>query len=86
MNLSIRSRNKLIFHGEVEYVSSINNTGPFDILSNHANFITLIKESIVMGLKGGKVKKYLIRNGVMRVHKDQIDTFINLSASTPDSS
>lgn len=83
----MRSRNKLIFDGGVEYVSSINDTGPFDILPKHSNFITLIKEVVILGRKPVKSKdvgkgedKYLIRNGILRVVEDEIDIYVNLSA------
>ncbi len=48
VDLSVKSRTKKYFEGQVKSVTAVNDTGEFDILPMHANFITLIKNFIIM--------------------------------------
>lgn len=41
--VKVSSPNKVLFEGQVESVTSTNSNGIFDILADHANFITLIE-------------------------------------------
>ena len=43
LQVRIISPKKLIYTGHASSISSVNSAGKFDILSDHANFITLIK-------------------------------------------
>jgi F0F1-type ATP synthase epsilon subunit len=43
LNLSIISPVKQLFSGSVFAISSVNSAGKFDILPQHANFITLVE-------------------------------------------
>jgi len=43
LQVRILSPKKMIFLGQADSVSSANSTGKFDILPQHANFITLVK-------------------------------------------
>ena len=40
--LLVKSREGILYQGEVESMTSFNEKGEFDILSRHANFISLI--------------------------------------------
>lgn len=42
-HLNVKSPTKLIFSGPVLSVSSVNSSGPFDVLAHHANFISLVE-------------------------------------------
>jgi len=44
LKVRILSPQKLIFQGEAISVSSTNSQGKFDILPQHANFITMVKD------------------------------------------
>lgn len=46
INLKIHGRNGLLFSGPVSSLSAQNTVGTFDILSEHANFISLITERV----------------------------------------
>lgn len=43
LHVKIISPKETIFDGEALSVSSINSLGPFDVLAQHANFITIIE-------------------------------------------
>ena len=55
LHVQIISPQQLILDTEADSVSSKNSAGPFDILAQHANFITLIENSpIIVRIKGQK--------------------------------
>ncbi len=53
-HLRILTPAKTIFEGEVQSVSSVNSAGPFDILAEHANFITLVEDKDIKIIKADK--------------------------------
>lgn len=76
--VNIKSKTKNYFKGQADSVTSINNTGIFDILFNHANFITLIKEYIYIDKDQKTEQKIEIENGVLSVFENKVDIYIGL--------
>ena len=78
LNLHVRSRSASIFQGKVASVSSVNQTGEFDILPMHANFITLIKDYVTLdkGLKSEK--KIPVKNAVMSVIDGNVEVYVEI--------
>ncbi|MBI3887672.1 hypothetical protein HY310_01220 [Candidatus Microgenomates bacterium] len=69
-----------IFVGEATSVSSKNSAGVFDILPEHANFITLIDENpIIVRLPSGEKKEFTLPKSVLRCWKNHIEIFADLS-------
>ncbi|PIS23288.1 hypothetical protein COT49_00965 [candidate division WWE3 bacterium CG08_land_8_20_14_0_20_40_13] len=56
-------------------VSSTNGRGRFDILPNHANFITLIKDFLIVKTVGNE-KTIKFKEGVLYCKKDKVKIFI----------
>ena len=48
INVTIMSADEVVWEGSAKAISSENNAGPFDVLPDHAHFITLIKNSLVV--------------------------------------
>ncbi len=48
-----RSREEVTFEGEALALTSVNDKGKFDVLPNHANFISLIKDYVIIKKKDG---------------------------------
>ena len=44
IKLFMRSRNKVFYDGSITTLTSVNETGEFDVLETHANFITMVKD------------------------------------------
>ena len=76
--LTIKQRQGDIFRGEVEYVTSINDKGRFDVLPEHTNFSSLIKDFIKYKISGGDIKNMKIENAVMRVYESKVDIFLGI--------
>src|SRR5262249_26975742 len=69
---------KVYFDGEATSVSGINATGPFDILPQHHNFITLLNSGeLALNTRQGDIK-IRISGGVMQVHQDTVTVFLEV--------
>jgi F0F1-type ATP synthase epsilon subunit len=68
-----------VYFNELAYsISAVNDTGPFDILPKHHNFMTLLNacEIIIHGPRGEL--KIRIARGVMHVRSDQVTVFLDV--------
>lgn len=80
LSIQIISPVESIFIGEASSVSSRNSAGNFDILPEHANFITLIdKDPIIVRLSNGESKTFNLPLAVLRCWKNHIEVFTDLS-------
>ncbi|OGM19245.1 hypothetical protein A2685_01235 [Candidatus Woesebacteria bacterium RIFCSPHIGHO2_01_FULL_37_10] len=77
-NLLVRSREGVIFRGEVNSITSFNEKGKFDVLSQHANFISLITNSIniIDGL--GVSKQIPLNNALLRVRENYVEVYLGV--------
>ncbi len=76
--VSINSPDKLIWEGMAESVSSKNSDGPFDILPEHANFITMIQgDSITVRLLD-KERVFKYNNAVLSVYNNNVTIYTEL--------
>jgi len=66
------------FDGEAEAVSSQNKMGKFDILPEHANFITLIFEELTIHTPDQKNTAYQFEKGVLEVSENKVNVFLGL--------
>ena len=73
----IRSKEKVLFSGQAQAVSSINDKGPFDVLTQHENFISLIKDKIVVHITPTEQREIKIENGIARVYNDKVFIYVN---------
>ncbi|KKQ46654.1 MAG: hypothetical protein US95_C0008G0009 [Candidatus Woesebacteria bacterium GW2011_GWB1_38_5] len=76
--LTIKSRDGIIFTGTVKTVTSNNDKGRFDVLSYHANFISLIKDYIEYITIDDKKSTIQIRDAVMHVDSNKVDVFMGI--------
>jgi F0F1-type ATP synthase epsilon subunit len=64
------------YDGIARSISGINSTGPFDILPQHHNFITLLNKcDLVLQTKEGEVK-IRISGGIMQVHRNTVTVYL----------
>jgi F0F1-type ATP synthase epsilon subunit len=78
MHVKVYAPFKVYFDGEALSISAVNDTGPFDILTKHHNFMTLINtcEIVVRTDKGEE--KIPIQRGIMHVKKDEVIVFLDV--------
>ena len=77
----VRDRNNLLFQGQVEAVSSLNDKGPFDVLPQHANFITLIKKFVTMHLPDKQEKRMELESGILKVRDNNVEVYLGILAT-----
>lgn len=69
---------EVFYEGKVETVSSQNKLGKFDILPRHANFITLIFDSLSMITPEKKKINYQFERGILEVSENKVNVFLGL--------
>lgn len=77
IRVDIRNRKEQFFKGEAKTVSSVNDTGEFDVLPQHANFVTLIKAYVIVDKGMPSEKKFEIDNGVLAAKTDAVDVYLD---------
>ena len=80
LKLKVRTPEKSVYEGDAKSVSSVNERGPFDVLSAHQNFITLIREKLVIYDVNGEKQDIPVQRGVMRVHENEVTIFLGVEA------
>ncbi len=79
VNVKIYSPFKVYFNGPAKSISAENDTGPFDILPKHHNFMTLLNAGEIKVAKAsGGEQRYRIARGVMHVKKNQVIVFLDV--------
>lgn len=78
--LIVRTPEKTMYEGEARSVSSVNERGPFDVLGAHQNFITLIREKLMIIDAAGEKQDVPVEGGVMRVHDNEVTIFLGVEA------
>ncbi|PID98952.1 hypothetical protein CSA80_02400 [Candidatus Saccharibacteria bacterium] len=69
---------KIYFEGQAKSISAVNQTGPFDILPEHHNFITLLVPcDIIVRTERGQ-EKIRIQNGIMHSKENSVVVFLDV--------
>lgn len=78
MHVKVYAPFKVYFDGQAESISAENDTGPFDVLALHHNFMTLISACDIIVRNEGKEEKIPISRGIMHVKKDEVIVFLDV--------
>lgn len=78
MYVKVHAPYKVYFDGLADSISAINDTGPFDILPQHHNFMTLLAPGDVIVRSGHGEEKFTISRGVMHVKADRVIVFLDV--------
>ena len=76
--LKITSPNGLVFGGNILSLSAVNDSGKFDILKDHTNFITTIKDKIDIVDEKGENKSFTVDKGVIRAVGNIVDVYLGI--------
>lgn len=76
----VRDINHVIFEGYVKALSSVNDRGLFDILPFHTNFISIIKEKIIIHKEDGTKEEIPIDAGVLKQLNNTVQVFLGIKA------
>ncbi len=76
--VKINSPNELIWEGTAVSVSSKNSVGPFDILPEHANFITMIQNELITVRTPNKERTFNYKYAVLSVYGGDVTIYVNI--------
>lgn len=78
MHVKVYAPFKTYFNGIADSISAENDTGPFDILPKHHNFMTLLTPcDIVVRSEQGE-ETVAINRGIMHVKADRVIVFLDV--------
>lgn len=78
MHVKVYAPFKVYYDDLAESISAVNDTGEFDILPKHHNFMTLISQGEVVVRNGEKEEKIPIHKGIMHVKSDEVIVFLDV--------
>lgn len=79
IHIKIYAPFKTYYNGPADSLSAANETGPFDVLPHHKNFMSLLKPGpITVRQKGKPDFSMVIDRGVLHVTKDRVTVFLDV--------
>lgn len=78
MHVKVYSPFKVYFDGDAFSISAVNQTGPFDILPQHHNFMTLLTTGDVVVRTDSAEQHVQISRGIMHVKADRVIVFLDV--------
>jgi F0F1-type ATP synthase epsilon subunit len=76
LDVKIFSPYHTFYKGPAKSLSALNSTGPFDVLSGHINFFSVLKEGNVVVDTGAEPKEIPISHGIIHVRRNQVTLFV----------
>lgn len=78
LQVKIFSPFQTYYDGKAKSVSAVNKTGPFDVLSGHANFFSVVEPGDVQVDTGTAKHSYRIERGIIKVAGNEVTLFANV--------
>ncbi len=78
MHVKVYAPFKTYFNGIANSISAVNETGPFDILPQHHNFMTLLSPCDIIVRTDQGDEKFTITRGIMHVKADRVIVFLDV--------
>ncbi|OGM03989.1 hypothetical protein A3E15_03480 [Candidatus Woesebacteria bacterium RIFCSPHIGHO2_12_FULL_42_9] len=76
--LRVRNREQLVFDGPVKSVTSFNEKGEFDVLPQHANFISLVRRFLAFRDTANQKREIRLDSAIMRVIRGYVDVYLGI--------
>jgi len=78
LSVSVKDRREVLFVGKATSVTSRNVSGEFDILCEHANFITLVYDYVLVDKGLSSEKKFPLKNGVITAVANVVNVYVGV--------
>lgn len=79
MSVKVYAPFQVYFEGEAVSVSAVNDTGPFDILPRHHNFLCmLVPRTLTVCTPSGEEKAIKVHRALMHVKADRVVVFMDV--------
>lgn len=83
--LKVVSREGVIYDGKASSITSNNEKGVFDVLAQHANFISLINKGLTIRDNDNNEKKIKFDNALLKVFKNNVEVYVGVEGMSPTS-
>ncbi len=77
--VQVLSPTSILFAGSALTVTGFNDKGRFDILPSHANFVSLIRKTIIVRADKKSTREIEIGEGVLHCRNDQVRVFVGIT-------
>lgn len=81
LTVTVKSPGQTVFSGWAKAITSVNEKGIFDILPYHSNFISLIKEKVIIHQEDNKEMNIQLETGIIKVYEDTVRILIGIKAN-----
>ncbi|MFA6981817.1 MAG: hypothetical protein WC243_02225 [Patescibacteria group bacterium] len=78
LSISVRNRKEIVFEGPIYSVTSYNELGEFDVLSEHANMITLLKDKLLIDKGRPSEKEITFGNALMNITRNEVSVYMDI--------
>ncbi len=78
MQIKVYSPFKVYFDAPANSITALNDSGPFDILTGHKKFLTLINPCEMEVITNEGTEKIKIQKGIMFVKEDRVTVFLDV--------
>lgn len=78
LSVMIRDRKGIVWEGEATAVTGRNIVGPFDILQQHSNFISIISKKLIIKTADKKTREFNIDSGILQVREGKVMIYLGV--------
>ncbi|MBP7807122.1 hypothetical protein KA047_01355 [Candidatus Saccharibacteria bacterium] len=78
IQVKVYSPYKVYFNDKALSISAVNDTGPFDILRGHHNFLCLLSPGELLIKQDDADQRIRISRGIMHVKQDSVTVFLDV--------
>jgi F0F1-type ATP synthase epsilon subunit len=75
LTVRVGTADSALWEGKADAVSSINSQGPFDILPEHAQMVTLVENHPIVIHNNTKTKEISFKQAVVHVHENTVSIY-----------
>jgi F0F1-type ATP synthase epsilon subunit len=86
MTAKVIGPDQTLYDGPVTAIGAVNDQGKLSLLSGHANFISLIKDKIVLHSAEASAREITLNQGVLYCRNNRIEIYLGISAEARGSS
>ena len=77
IGVTIKNRDNILFNGPVTAITTYNDMGLFDVMPLHENFISLIRNKIILHNSNAQ-KEFKISQGIIKIKNNKVDIYLDV--------
>ena len=78
IHVKIQTPNSIVWEGEADIVSSINSSGAFDVLPDHANMITIVEKTPIQITSQGGNRNFTFEKAIISLQDNNLHVYANI--------